>query len=74
MFLQKAPVSSQCQTEPLDLYLLLLVGLPVSAQQRTDSEPWDSLALVFPAKAPLWLVPFLGQDEAQLLVSRESGE
>ena len=46
----------------------------MSAQQQTDAEPWDSLALVFPAEAPLWLVPFLGEDKAQLLVSGESSE
>lgn len=46
----------------------------MSAQQQTDSEPGDSLALVFPAEAPLWLVPFLGQDKAQLLVSGESSK
>lgn len=46
----------------------------MSAQQQTDSEPGDSLALVFPAETPLWLVPFLGQDKAQLLVSGESSK
>lgn len=30
--------------------------------------------LVLPSKTPLWLVPFLGQDKAQLLVSGEGGE
>lgn len=30
--------------------------------------------LVLPCEAPLWLVPFLGQDEAQLLVSGEGGK
>ena len=30
--------------------------------------------LVLPREAPLGLVPFLGQDEAQLLVSGEGGE
>lgn len=38
------------------------------------SPPQDSLVLVLPSKAPLRLVPFLGQDEAQLLVSGEGGE
>lgn len=30
--------------------------------------------LVLPSKTPLRLVPFLGQDKAQLLVSGEGGE
>lgn len=30
--------------------------------------------LVLPSKTPLWLVPFLSQDETQLLVSGEGGE
>lgn len=30
--------------------------------------------LVLPSEAPLRLVPFLGQDEAQLLVSGEGGK
>lgn len=34
----------------------------------------NSLALVLPTKAPLGLVPFLGQDKAQLLVGGEGGE
>lgn len=38
------------------------------------SPPQDSLVLVLPSKAPLWLVPFLGQDKAQLLVGGEGGE
>lgn len=30
--------------------------------------------LVLPSETPLWLVPFLGQDETQLLVGGEGGK
>lgn len=54
-----------------------LVGIRL-AGWRLDLRPWvppqNSLVLVLPSEAPLWLVPFLGQDEAQLLVSGEGGE
>lgn len=30
--------------------------------------------LVLPSETPLWLVPFLGQNEVQLLVGGEGGE
>lgn len=34
----------------------------------------SSLVLVLPGKAPLWLLPLLGQHEAQLLVGGEGGQ
>lgn len=43
-----------------------------------NSGPWVpaqySLVLVLPSETPLWLVPFLGQDETQLLVGGEGGK
>lgn len=82
---QDPPPHLNAHSKPMTLYFqwleLLFPKMPRSmclVGTGLNTSPWvptqDSLVLVLPSETPLWLVPFLGQDETQLLVGGEGGK